>query len=810
MSALPARGADSDGDALADADEVSRVRSAPFGPRRVITNAALGARSVIAVDLDGDGDPDALSASWIDGTIAWYENRLDEPAAGFGPRRAITTHALGALSVFVADLDGDGDPDALSASVMDNTIAWYENRLSELSADFGPGQAITTAADEARSVFAADLDGDGDADALSASWNDDTIAWYENRLDEASADFGPAQVVTTAADGALEVFAADLDGDGDPDVLSASGVDDSVAWYENRLNEASADFGPPQVIAEPAGGVRGLFTADLDGDGDADVLSALVTTDTIAWYENRLNEASADFGPGQAITTAADGVLDVFAADLDGDGDPDVLSASSNDDTIAWYENRLEEASADFAPRRVIEAAADGATAVFAVDLDGDGDADALSASDFDDTIAWYENPGTDPLDPDSDADGLLDGEEVLTYATDPTEPDSDGDGLSDGDEVSTHATDPLDPDSDGDGYPDGREVRAGSDPRDAASTPTPSGPALFQASFVVHAFGNDAAAPADGRGAFTALPLGHDCRHAQPYTASGAPYSHYCAASVLETGVPAVGSGTLAAGSGTGASIAVPQSAFGILVTGYLPARYPYLLRHTTAAFANAPGLFYAGGGPAAGLGSRTHRAPGYGAGSWILREGRNAFGGPLGLLGQIGGRQRRAVLTPFGFSLSMVVSGAGSWDVLPPLGRSPHATPTVYDTLGNATNWANPHRTTGTYLTTTNGTQTVAIVKRGTGTRWTTGTVTLYARAGSFATTLRRAGYDTTTPGGVRNLQLVTPTLTHWVGPGFENYTGNIGILKIEIIPEPGSLLMLAAGVGFLMLLRRVSRRG
>ncbi|NIQ19661.1 MAG: OmpA family protein, partial [Gammaproteobacteria bacterium] len=65
-------------------------------------------------------------------------------------------------------------------------------------------------------------------------------------------------------------------------------------------------------------------------------------------------------------------------------------------------------------------------------DVDGDGDPDVLSASVSDDTIAWYEQINVaDPLDPDSDDDGLLDGEELNTYGTDPLDLDSDGDGLT-------------------------------------------------------------------------------------------------------------------------------------------------------------------------------------------------------------------------------------------------------------------------------------------------------------------------------------------------------------------------------------------
>ena len=94
-------------------------------------------------------------------------------------------------------------------------------------AQFGSQQVITTAADGAYSVFATDLDGDGDQDVLSASYFDDKIAWYENLGGGA---FGSQQVITTAADGAFSVFATDLDGDGDADVLSASFADDKIAW----------------------------------------------------------------------------------------------------------------------------------------------------------------------------------------------------------------------------------------------------------------------------------------------------------------------------------------------------------------------------------------------------------------------------------------------------------------------------------------------------------------------------------------------------------------------------------------------------
>lgn len=86
--------------------------------------------------------------------------------------------------------------------------------------------------------------------------------------------------------------------------------------------------------------------------------------------------------------------------------------------------------------------------------------------SDMDGLTDEVENMiGTDPNDPDSDGDMLLDGEEVNDTMTNPLEADTDGDGLGDGAEV-MGTTDPLDLDSDDDGLEDGRELNLeGTDP---------------------------------------------------------------------------------------------------------------------------------------------------------------------------------------------------------------------------------------------------------------------------------------------------------------------------------------------------------
>ena len=128
----------------------------------------------------------------------------------------------------------------------------------------------------------------------------------------------------------------------------------------------------------------------MDNDGDLDIVSASSGDDTIAWYEN--DGATNPSWTATDIATTADGARDVYVSDLDNDGDLDIVSASTFDDTIAWYEN--DGAANPTWTATDISISADGASSVFIADMDSDGDLDIISASRFDDTIAWYENAG--------------------------------------------------------------------------------------------------------------------------------------------------------------------------------------------------------------------------------------------------------------------------------------------------------------------------------------------------------------------------------------------------------------------------------
>lgn len=347
-----------------------------FASHDLVRNELAGVNWVRGGDLDGDGDTDLIVTSFLDNKISWFENTPN----GFARPVAISTTADGPRSAIATDLDGDGDLDIVSASSWDDTVAWYENTNGQ--AAFGPKRVVSANEPRVEQVFAADLDADGDMDLISASSESASplgrVVWHENT--DGLGTFGAPEPVGR---GARFVRAADMDGDGDLDVITSSY--NRTQWYENL--DGHGTFSSDTVISVIRG-TREIFTADIDGDGDIDVLSGGstgLTSSVIAWHENTGN--GSRFIHRNILINSQQGVTSVFLADVDVDGDLDVLATSFRNNQVAWYEN---DGTQRFQFRRISNEAV-RARSVYAGDLDGDGDLDVVSASPGDNKIAWYE-----------------------------------------------------------------------------------------------------------------------------------------------------------------------------------------------------------------------------------------------------------------------------------------------------------------------------------------------------------------------------------------------------------------------------------
>lgn len=188
-------------------------------------------------------------------------------------------------------------------------------------------------------VRLADLDGDQDLDLITASGANQSLHWYTN--DGHGVFSSTAQQIDLRAGAIIDVLAGDVDRDGDIDlVVSAQG---NVRWYENT--DGRAAFSQPHTIVDGEGTSWNTKLVDLDGDLDLDLITTFSErSGAIAWHENL---GGGQFSESRLIVRRAEYAwlkwLD--AADVDHDGDQDLVFTSAVYDgatstvTVEWIEN---------------------------------------------------------------------------------------------------------------------------------------------------------------------------------------------------------------------------------------------------------------------------------------------------------------------------------------------------------------------------------------------------------------------------------------------------------------------------------------
>ena len=333
-----------------------------------------GASSVYSEDIDGDGDMDVLGAAAGDDEITWWEN--EDGSGTSWIEHTVDADFQNARSIFAEDIDGDGDLDVLSASVDDNEIMWWENE--DGSGTSWIKHIVDGYFEYPRCIYSADIDGDGDMDVLGAGYDTDNITWWEN--ENGSGTSWVKHTVDGDFQNAHSVFAEDIDDDGYMDIIGG-GAGGYSAWWENI--DGSGTSWNKHIVG---GGVRSICAVDIDGDCYMDILGA-TASNAIKWWENE--DGSGISWIEHVIDPFYDDAISVYYKDLDSDGDIDVLGASY-DDEITWWANS-DTGAGIYWVEHIIDGEFNGAYSVYSEDINGDGEMDVLGAALQADKIVWWD-----------------------------------------------------------------------------------------------------------------------------------------------------------------------------------------------------------------------------------------------------------------------------------------------------------------------------------------------------------------------------------------------------------------------------------
>lgn len=364
-------------------------------PQAFATGA--NAMSVAVVDLNGDGRPDLIVGNVNGSSISVLLNTTVPGATtpSFDAQQAFAT-GTNPLSVHAVDINGDGKPDVIVANLVDDTVSVLLNTTAPgaVTPNFATQQTFATGSSPI-SIVATDINGDGKPDLIVANAGGNTVSVLLNTTVPGGTTLSFATQQTFSA-GANPFFvtAADINGDGKPDLMVVSGGVVSVLLNTTAPGSAVSSFSAEQTFA--AGSSPWSATAaDVNGDGKLDLVVANYNDNTVSVLRNTTAPGAntANFAPQQIFSTG-NGPRSVTAADVNGDGKPDLVvtnSIGSGSVSILQNTNAPGATSLSFAAP-VTFASGQIPNAVAVADFNGDGKPDLVAANQGTNTVSVLLN----------------------------------------------------------------------------------------------------------------------------------------------------------------------------------------------------------------------------------------------------------------------------------------------------------------------------------------------------------------------------------------------------------------------------------
>lgn len=339
---------------------------------------------VTAADIDNDGKLDLISAN-ASGSITLFKNTavngvLNSSSFENGVNYPAPVNIAGPTSVLTADFDGDGKLDIATANY-GNSASFSVFRNKHISGSFTSGSL------EDREDFptqngtfelaSGDLDLDGKPDIVVVSDGLNIISVYRNVSVPGNIAFATKQDYPAGAQpSGVEI--ADIDGDGKPEVLTANFAASTLSVFRNTSTPGSISLAAKFDYPTATNPYR-VIASDFDNDGKIDVA---LSGNSVSILRNTATNGVINAGSfaGKQDFPTNTGALGIVAADFDGDGKNDLAVGFSGLSTVSVYRN-TSTVGISFAPKTDFTFLS-SSLGVEAADLDGDGRQDLISANE--------------------------------------------------------------------------------------------------------------------------------------------------------------------------------------------------------------------------------------------------------------------------------------------------------------------------------------------------------------------------------------------------------------------------------------------
>ncbi|MDB5267643.1 MAG: hypothetical protein JWP58_683 [Hymenobacter sp.] len=356
---------------------------ASFGAATTYSAGSSTSPIGIAVgDVNGDGLADLVTANSGTNSVSVLAGQA---GGGFAPAISYATGNGGTpLSVAVADVNGDGRLDILAGNSNNSTVSVL---LQQAAGGFAPVAVYSTGSGtRPAAVVVADVNGDGRPDIVTANYASSNVSILPG---QAGGTFAPASAYDAGTNSQPNGLAvADVNGDGRPDIVTANYASSTAGVL---LAQASGGFAAPLTYSTGAGSQpAGIAVTDVNGDGRPDLVTANLASNTVGVL---LGQSAGGFAPvvlyNSGLSTNPQAVA---VADVNGDRRPDIIIVSY----YRLVGVLLGQAGGGF-PAIVTFFTGTNNTprALAAADVNGDGRPDIITANQGSDTAGVLLNTGT-------------------------------------------------------------------------------------------------------------------------------------------------------------------------------------------------------------------------------------------------------------------------------------------------------------------------------------------------------------------------------------------------------------------------------